>query len=98
MVIKYRSNKLKKECTIYSEAIKAYGEDIADKIHQRIGEISSAPSIQFLVANNIGRCHELKGRRRDEFGMDLVHPHRLVIKQDCNDDSKAVVLSIEDYH
>ena len=94
MVIKYRSNKLKKECTIYSEANKAYGEDIADKID----EICSAPSIQFLVAHNIGRCHELKGRRSDEFGMDLVHPHRLVIKQDRNDDNTAVVLSIEDYH
>lgn len=98
MKIKYKSKKLQNECTDYSITKKVHGDKMAIKIHQRIGEISAADSIELLVRCKIGRCHALNGDRNGEYVMDLVQPHRLVFKQDIMETETVLVINIENYH
>lgn len=98
MDIEYKNNKLKKICTNASEAQKAYGSDMAEKIHQRIDEIEASDSVEFMIANNIGRCHPLKNNREGQYAVDLVHPNRLIFIK-SNEELKIVQIEeIVDYH
>lgn len=71
---------------------------MAAKISQRIGELKAAVSVEMLVQFQIGRCHPLKGNRKGEFAMDLVHPFRLVFEKNGNDIQLVRITAIEDYH
>lgn len=51
-----------------------------------------------MVQFHIGRCHQLKGNRKGQYAMDLIHPYRLVFEQIGNIIQIAKVVSIEDYH
>ena len=96
--ISYKSKKLEKICTDYSVAKRFYGEGIAVKIHQRMGEIRAIASVELLLRFSIGRCHQLKGNRSSEYAMDLVHPFRLVFDITGHGIQLVRILSIEDYH
>lgn len=61
--IKYKNKKIEKVCTNAYEAEKKYGSKIAEKIHQRIDELSAADSVEDMVKYHIGRCHSLNGDR-----------------------------------
>lgn len=98
MKVEYKSKKLEKICTVHSEAKKQYDENMAEKIHQRINEIEAADTVEFMVQFHIGRCHQLKGNRKGQYAMDLIHPYRLVFEQIGNIIQIAKVVSIEDYH
>ena len=54
-------------------ARKTYNLEMAEKIAQRMTELESADSVDMLLQFQIGRCHPLKGDRRGQFAMDLVH-------------------------
>lgn len=96
--IDYKTNSLAKACTQFKVAKKQYGERMAIMLHQRINELRAASSIEELVKYSIGRCHSLDGNRKDEYAMDLIHPHRLIFKK-VKDKIEAVrILSIENYH
>ena len=45
MDITYKNNKIKKVCTDAKAAERTYGQEMADKIHQRIDEISAADTV-----------------------------------------------------
>lgn len=62
--IEYSNKRIKKICTDAGAARKAYGSEMAKKIHQRIDEIRASLSVESLVQFRIGRCHFLSGRRR----------------------------------
>jgi len=66
--------------------------------HQRVNEILAADSIQQLVQFSIGRCHKLKGSKKDQYAMDLVHPYRLVLSNIEDKVYFARIEAIEDYH
>ena len=53
--------------------------------NQRIDEIKAALSVEMLLQFKIGRCHKLKGNRKDQYAMDLVHPYRLVFEKKGNE-------------
>lgn len=78
MQIHYKTKKLERQCTKKHQATKDFGLDIAEKLQQRIQEISSAESIEQLIRYHIGRCHALHGDREGQYAMDLRHPHRLI--------------------
>ena len=82
--IEYKNKKLERQCTIYKEAVRSYGKDMAVKIEQVIGELEAADSVNFLEKHSISRCHALIGNRKGEFAMDLVHPFRLVFEKKEN--------------
>ena len=98
MEITYKSRKIEKVCTIASEAEKKYGLEMAEKIHQRIDEIDASDTIEEMVQFHIGRCHPLKGNRKGQYAMDLVHPYRLVFEKIGNEIQIANVMEIVDYH
>lgn len=98
MEITYKTRKIEKVCTIVSEAEKKYGSEMAEKIHQRIGEIDASDTVEEMIQFQIGRCHSLKGSRKGQFAMDLVHPYRLVFKQVGDEIQIANVIEIVNYH
>ena len=98
MQIHYRTTKLKRICENAEEARKTYGSNMADKIQMRISELSVAESVEFLLKYNIGRCHLLKGNRKGQYAMDLVHPYRLVFIQEDDVTVSVLIEQIVDYH
>lgn len=96
--IDYKTRKLEKVCTIAYEAEKQYGREMAEKIQHRIDEIASASSVEMMLQFRIGRCHLLKGNRKNQYAVDLVHPYRLVFEK-CEDEIQiAYITEIVDYH
>lgn len=98
METKYRTKSLSKICTIYSEAQKKYGVNMADKIHQRIAEITAADSVEMMIDYGIGRCHPLHGNRRDQYAVDLVHPYRMVFSVAREQVQVVCIEEVTDYH
>ncbi len=96
MEIKYKNNKLEKECTNYLISQRKYGKEMAFKIFERINQLISANSIEDLLRWNIGRCHKLKGDKKDFYSMDLIHPFRIVFTKSSN--ITVIIIEIIDYH
>lgn len=96
--ITYKTRKLEKVCTIASETEKRYGVEMSEKIHQRIDEIDASDSVEELVQFHIGRCHLLKGKRKGQYAMDLVHPYRLIFEKVDEEIRIVMVIEITDYH
>ena len=71
---------------------------MAEKIHQRIDEISAADTVEMMIRFHIGRCHRLKGNRKNQYAVDLVHPYRLVFEKHGNEIQIANITEIVDYH
>ena len=71
---------------------------MAELIHQRVGEIKSAESIEQMVQFSIGRCHPLVGNRDGFYAMDLEHPYRLIITKDAKKLLCVKIEKVEDYH
>ena len=98
MDITYTTKKIKKVCTIAHEAEKKYGSKMAEKIHLRIDQIQAADTIDTLLLLQSGRCHKLKGDRKSQYALDLVHPYRLVFNIIENEIQIANIIEIVDYH
>ncbi len=71
---------------------------MAEKIQMRIDQIKAADSVDQMIQYHIGRCHPLKGNRKNQFAVDLVHPQRLVFEKKGNEIRIANILEIIDYH
>ncbi len=98
MEILYKTKKLEKVCTVPKMADKIYGLEMADKIHQRIDEISAAETVEMMVQFHIGRCHSLTNNRKGQYAMDLIHPYRLIFETKGSQIQIAKILEIVDYH
>lgn len=98
MTIAYKNSGIEMVCTVASRAEKKYGFTMAQKIQQRLDQISAAASVEELVQYRVGRCHALTGNRKGQYAMDLVHPMRLVFKKEGDTVQIAVIQEIVDYH
>lgn len=98
MNISYKNKKLEKICTNAEEAQKKYGNIMADLIHQRIDEISAAPTVEMMIQFHIGRCHRLSGKRKRQYAVDLEHPYRMVFEKREDSIQIAHIIEIIDYH
>lgn len=98
MQIEYKSRTLERVCTNARIAEKEYGREIAIKIHQRIDQITVSDSVEMLMQFNMGRCHRLKGKRENQYAMDLVHPYRLVFEKRGMEIQIVRIIEIVDYH
>lgn len=96
MEIMYKNKGLEKECTIAEATIKAYGQQIAIKIHQRIKQFRSVDTEEDMFG--VDRCHPLKGKRKTLYAVDLGHPFRLVFELTEKDPLTIRVIDITDYH
>jgi len=113
MKITFPNNKFGRTLNEYSRTIKKHGQLLADKIHQRFENIRAFRTLYDLIDSKIGRCHELKGKYEEHFGVSLTKNWRLIFKPDYTKedlprktdggiDIKKVdrieVVSVEDYH
>ena len=98
MQVEYKNRTIEKVCTNASVASKKYGNEMAEKIHQRIDEIKAADNVEQMIQFHIGRCHKLQGDRKDQYAVDLIHPQRLVFEKHGSEIQIANILEIVDYH
>ena len=98
MEITYKNRKIGRVCTNASEALKCHGNLMAEKIHQRIDEITAVETIEEMLKFRIGGCHPLTGDRAGEYGMNLIHPHRLVFRMVKSKINVVCILEVVDYH
>ena len=98
MKITYKNKKLEKICTDAKTAERAHGSKMAEVIHQRIGEITAADTVEMMIQFRIGRCHPLKQNRKGQYAVDLVHPYRLIFEKQGNEIQIARIIEIADYH
>lgn len=98
MKIEYKTKKLEKVCTNYSEAEKEHDSEMAEKIHQRIDEINAVLSVETMLEFGICRCHQLKGRRKNQYAVDLIHPYYLVFEGQEQEIQITNIMEIPDYH
>lgn len=98
MDIEYRTKKLEKVCTDAHKAQQEYGSKMAEKIHQRIDEISVAASVEFMIEHRIGRCHALSNNRNGQYAVDLVQPYRMIFTKTNNELKIVRIEEITDYH
>lgn len=56
MEITYKNRKIGRVCTNASEAVKCHGNLMAEKIHQRIDEITAVETIEEMLKFRIGGC------------------------------------------
>lgn len=98
MKITYKNKKLEKICTDAKTAERIHGPKMAELIHQRIGEITAADTVEMMIQFRIGRCHPLKQNRKGQYAVDLVHPYRLIFEKQGNEIQIARIIEIADYH
>jgi proteic killer suppression protein len=98
--IEYKSKKLEKICVNAEVASKTYGIRMAEQIQKCIDILEAVDSVEMLVKYRIGRCHVLKGNRREQYAMDLAHPYRLIfIKVGREIQIETIkIIEITDYH
>lgn len=71
---------------------------MAEKLDLRIDQIKAADSIEMMLNHKIGRCHKLKGKKQNQYAVDLVHPFRLVFEIINSEIQIACINEIVDYH
>ena len=111
MDIDFRNNKLKKCCNEQAAGVKEWGQQIANRVFQRLVELRAAANLSEISHLPPPRCHIVDGIRKDCFAVDTVHPKRLLFKinqdpvpklEDGSIDRKQVtsikIWEVEDYH
>lgn len=110
MDITFKTKKFYKICNSDVELLKAYGKNCARKISARLDDLQAAQSLEVLRTLP-GRCHELKGNKKNQLSLDLEHPLRLIFeptnqdvqrKEDGGLDWSSVnaveIIGVEDTH
>lgn len=111
MEIVFRTKKLDKTFNAAGALQKAYGERMAKTVRKRLAVLKHARTLSQVPTTQLGRCHQLKGRRNEQYAVDLVHPARLVFepnhkpfprKADGGIDTDQVtvitIIEVIDYH
>ncbi|MCI5165922.1 MAG: killer suppression protein [Candidatus Electrothrix sp. GM3_4] len=78
MDIYFKRKKLQKICSEKKIAVKELGAKRAQKLMQRMMELSAAESLLDISISPPVRCHELSGDRKGQLSVDLGHPYRLL--------------------
>ena len=102
----------KQEKTFNSKRLleKEYGKN-ASAIMRRMSVLRAASTLADVSHLKPERRHQLTGNRKDEFAVDLKHPHRLTFRPnhkpipkdgsdgiDLNKINVIKILKVEDYH
>jgi proteic killer suppression protein len=78
MDIFFRSKSLQKVCSQEKEIRKKLGTACAKKLKQRMMELNAAEVLADISYLPPPRLHELTGREKGQFSVDLQHPYRLL--------------------
>jgi len=77
--ITFRTKKFAKICNDGSASAKELGPDQARRLRRRLDDLRAATRLADM-GGLPGRNHELKGDRRGQLSIDLVHPYRLIFE------------------
>ncbi|MGR3177932.1 MAG: type II toxin-antitoxin system RelE/ParE family toxin [Candidatus Anammoxibacter sp.] len=78
MIIYFRTKKLQKICSNTKSSLKKHGQEITQKLQQRLMELKAAPCLDDISRVPPQRCHKLSGNRDGQLSIDLKHPYRLL--------------------
>ncbi len=80
MEVQIKDKRIAKALSQEKEGKKQLGEAMATKLRLRVASLESAESLAvFWPPYSLSeRCHELKGKRRGTFSIDLNQPNRLL--------------------
>lgn len=111
MDIAFRKKKMLRTFNSESLLIRVYGSENGKTIRLRMVFLQGAGNLSKVPVSKPFRLHELKGKRKGQFAVDLKHPLRLVFvpnhdpiprKDDGGIDLERVtaieIISVEDYH
>ncbi|MBN2896137.1 MAG: type II toxin-antitoxin system RelE/ParE family toxin [Campylobacterales bacterium] len=82
MEISFRTKKLQKQYENSSEAVKAYGSQIARKFIMRVNTLKAAKNFDELYSLPGWDFHPLTGDRKGEYAIKLTGFWRLIITND----------------
>ena len=82
MEVRFGTRKMQKACSSSNEAQRKWGDQNARKLRQRMAELTAAGTLEDIGRLPGPRCHELKGKRKGQLSVDLVHPYRLIFEPD----------------
>ena len=111
MRISLRTRKLEKRFTKPGGLRRAYGPRNEDAIKARFIVLNKVQNLSEVPTNHPERRHQLKGNRKGQFAVDLVHPYRLIFEpdhesvprkndggMDLNRITAIKILDVVDYH
>ena len=111
MEITFQTSKLTKIFNSTSALRRQYGDPIAQAIMRRLAVLKNAGTLSLVPTTKPERRHQLTGKRRGQYAIDLVHPHRLVLKVahdpiprkengeiDTDQVTVITVIEVVDYH
>ena len=111
MDIAYKKTKMRKTFNSFDKLVRHYGLEMAKKIRMRQDFLRAATNLAQVPASLPTRRHELKGRRKGQFAVDLTRNYRLIFEPNHNplpvrDDgglnleriTAITIVSVEDYH
>ncbi len=111
MELFFASKKLTKIFNSHKSLVKHYGEKIARKIEIRLSVLESSPALKEVPTDSPVRCHELAGKKKGFFAVDVSENYRLVFRPyhdpvpqkeeggiELAGITKIVICSVEDYH
>jgi proteic killer suppression protein len=111
MDITFSSEKLAKIFNSEKSLMREYGTENGNRIKRRMAVLMAAQCLEDVPIQPPDRRHELSGRRKGQFAVDLKHPHRLIFepnhnplprKSDNGLDLKQInaitILEVKDYH
>lgn len=81
MKIEYKSNKLAKSVESPRAIKQNYGTR-AKKVNQRLQELKAADNLDAIRLLPAANCHELTGKRKAEFALDISGNHRIIFTPD----------------
>jgi proteic killer suppression protein len=109
--IEFEKSKLRDVFNNESSLISSYGKENGRTIMRRMSVLRAAQNLEQVSYKKPERRHQLRGKRKGEFAVDLTHPFRLVfrpnhdpvpLKEDGGIDLKHVtsiiIIRVEDYH
>lgn len=111
MEVLFKTAKLQKMSNSEELLKREYGAENGRLIMHRLSVLLAANSLADVPSERPDRCHQLKGRKKGQFAVDLKHPYRLVFepaddplprREDGGLDLARItavcILRIEDYH
>ena len=111
MEINFKTVKLAKVFNQEKMLMSEYGEENGRIIMRRMAVLKAAPNLSQVSHLKPDRRHELIGRRKGEFAVDLKQPFRLVFRPnhdpvplktdggiDLEHITSITIINVEDYH
>ena len=78
MEIFFRTKQLQKVCSREKEMLRELGKACANKLKRRMMELKAAEVLADISHLPPSRLHELTGKEKEQYSVDLQYPYRLL--------------------